>query len=1063
LILFFQKIDEWIVPKYDSYCLFWKNLSVNLPMSEELLKAVIQLFAIVARERITDEERNKVKEFLGQHLNREAVKYHLDLFDNYCDTNELRTGVELSQLDEETQRFVGDWAKIMDIAKKVNQALTVQQKMVMIVKIIELVFADFEISERQGNLIFYIGQALKIPQSDVKALKQFVTGQDIDELASKNVLVIDEGIDEKPYPGPRIIEKNLNGLVAVLHLPDVETYFIKYQGISGLYLNSIVLRTRKIEVLPAGSTLRGDKIETIYYSDIVGKFRIGQVQSTITFTADHLFYHFKSGRAALQNINLAEREGKLIGIMGASGSGKSTLLSVLNGTERPSSGQVLVNGIDIHAQPEKVRGIIGYVPQDDLLLEELSVYENLYYAAKLCFGNYSNAAIEEIVWRVINQLGLLEIKDLTVGSPLDKTISGGQRKRVNIGLELLREPAILFVDEPTSGLSSRDSENIMDLLKELSLRGKMIYVVIHQPSSDIFKLFDSLLILDVGGFQIYYGNPVEAVLYFRDLVNATNRDRGTCPECGNINPEQIFSIIETKVVNEYGRLTNTRKVSPGQWYQYFKQKSKLPKVAHTTETLPVVQKIPNWFKQLKVFVMRDVLSKLSNKQYFYINLLEAPILALFISFMVKYYDVLKGNEAKYSFFDNHNIPVYFFMSVVVALFFGLTMSAEEIFRDRKILKREKFLHLSRSSYLISKVMIMFFISAIQTFLFVVIGNLVLEIPFTELRYWFVLFACSCFANMLGLNISASFNSAVTIYILIPLLVIPQLLLSGVVINFDKFNPTVGKPVGVPIIGEVMASRWAFEALMVTQFKDNRFEKQFYEFDKEIALSEYKRIYLIPALESKLSFCLNNRNQWRNANNKQMVTAFTLLREEIKNELRWVGDDKFTNVDKIDVGKFDSTVYRSSIDFLSTLRQYYSIKNDRAQAKREKLMESLTSSPEKMQAFESLKMQYENQTVMAATKNTAAPVRIVEFDGQLVQKIYPIYADEHKPRHYFDFSANLFQPTKYFAGRVFDTFYFNLTIIWLMTAFLFVTLYFDVLHRIVSGATSKVKQRKRARD
>jgi hypothetical protein len=130
----------------------------------------------------------------------------------------------------------------------------------------------------------------------------------------------------------------------------------------------------------------------------------------------------------------------------------------------------------------------------------------------------------------------------------------------------------------------------------------------------------------------------------------------------------------------------------------------------------VVQEIPNWYKQLRVFMTRDVLAKLANKQYLYINLFEAPVLAFFIAFMVKYHNVL-GGDTEYSFYDNHNIPVYFFMSVVVALFFGLTMSAEEIFRDRKILKREQFLHLSRSSYLISKVLVLFLISALQTIIF----------------------------------------------------------------------------------------------------------------------------------------------------------------------------------------------------------------------------------------------------------------------------------------------------------------------------------------------------------
>jgi ABC transport system ATP-binding/permease protein len=1015
-------------------------------MSEELLKAIIQLFAIVTRERVTDEERNNIKEFLALHLNRDAIKFYLNLFDEFIKNNQAPISDAPGALDEETQQFVDDWAKIMQITKKVNQALTTQQKLVLIIKIIELVYADNEISERQGNLIFYIGQALKVSRNEVKELRDFVTGQDIDELASKNVLIIDEGYDEKVHPGPRIVEKNMTGLIAILKLSD--SYFIKYLGISVIYLNSIPLKSRRVDVFPTGSTIRGDKIDSIYYSDIVGKFLVGEQRARITFSADHLFYHFKSGKAALQNINLAEEGGKLIGIMGASGSGKSTLLNVLNGAEEPSSGRVLVNGIDIHKYPQKVEGVIGYIPQDDLLMEDLTVFQNLYYAARLCYGQYPKEQIAEMVEKIILQLGLTEIRNLKVGSPMQKTISGGQRKRVNIGLELLREPTILFVDEPTSGLSSRDSENIMDLLKELSLRGKMIFVVIHQPSSEIFKMFDSLLILDVGGFQIYSGNPIDSVLYFRDIVNAANRTQGACPECGNINPEQVFNIIETKVVNEYGRITNTRKVSPGQWYQYFKQKIKIPKLEHATEVLNVTQKIPTQVKQFKVFVIRDVLSKLANKQYFYINLLEAPVLACFISFMVKYYNILDRENPDYTFANNDNIPVYFFMSVVVALFFGLTMSAEEIFRDRKILKREQFLHLSRYSYLSSKVTIMFSISAFQTLAFMVIGNLILEIPLTEFRYWFILFSSSCFANMLGLNISSAFNSAVTIYILIPLLIIPQLLLSGVVINFDKFNPKVGNPMGIPLAGEIMVSRWAFEAYMVTQFKDNPFEKQFYELDKTIAESDFKRHYHIPELESHLSACLNNRSNWRNRDNVQMINSITLLRNEIGYELQNLGYNNFQDYEKLSIGEFDSTVYQSTLKFLSTLKQVYILRFNKSMAAREQLVDSLTSTPELHARYERMRLRYQNKAVVTMVKNLATPNRIVEYDGKLIQKMYPIYIDDHKPKHFFDFSAILFQPAKHFAGWYFDTYYFNIAVIWCMTAFLFMTLYFDVLKKFM---------------
>ena len=214
--------------------------------------------------------------------------------------------------------------------------------------------------------------------------------------------------------------------------------------------------------------------------------------------------------------------------MGSSGSGKSTLLNILNGSQQPTFGRVMLNGRDIYNEDESSSGLIGHIAQDDVLISELTVEENLRFSAELSLGAMPNEDLIAHVHQTLRSLGLWEIRDLRVGSVMDKTISGGQRKRLNIALELIREPAVLFVDEPTSGLSSRDSEQIMDLLKELALRGKLIFVVIHQPSSDIFKLFDRLLLLDAGGYPVFQGNPLQSLAYFKQLSNQVQSNDLVC-------------------------------------------------------------------------------------------------------------------------------------------------------------------------------------------------------------------------------------------------------------------------------------------------------------------------------------------------------------------------------------------------------------------------------------------------------------------------------------------------------------------------------------------------------
>jgi ABC-type multidrug transport system ATPase subunit/uncharacterized tellurite resistance protein B-like protein len=1008
-------------------------------MSEPILNAIIKLFALVAKEDLVNkQERDQIAAFLNDHVGQRSVGAHLQKFDDY--------GKEISG---HTQQQEED--DIKGIALEINQEVTQKQKSVIMIELMSIVMADGTISPYEERISKAVGNALNVSAADQDLIKYYVLGQRQGEFEHEAILSIDSNASYAGK-GRHIYREELDGVIAILYLASTETFFFKYVGHTDVYLNSVPQKPGNINALATGSLIRWGTTDPVYYGDVLGVFKKIDQTTRTSFEAIGISYTFKNGRLGLRDVNINEESGNLIALMGASGAGKSTLLHVLNGSEKPSNGKVLINGIDIHREPKKIEGVIGFVPQDDLLIEDLTVYQNLYFAAKLCFSHLSEMAVHKLVIRTLEDLGLMETKELKVGSPLRKTISGGQRKRLNIGLELLREPAVLFCDEPTSGLSSRDSENIIDLLKELSLKGKLVFTVIHQPSSDIFKMFDKLVILDTGGFQIYYGNPVDAVSYFKQNINLINSQEGECTHCGNVNPEQIFNIIETKVINEFGNFTSERKFTPEQWNTVYLQKLKTMPVERSNETPHSTLSIPRWLKQTRLFSARDLLSKLSNQQYLVINLLEAPLLAFILAFIVRYYNSDDPFHNGYIFSKNLNMPAYLFMSVIVALFMGLTVSAEEIIRDRKILKREAFLHLSRSSYIISKIGILFMISAIQTALFVMIGNYILDIRGMFLTHWAILFTASCFANLLGLNISSAFNSAVTIYILIPVLLIPQLILSGVVVKFDKLNPVIGNEVTVPFVGDLMASRWAFEAAMVAQYKDNKFERQFYQMDKVMAESDFKKIYYIPALETKLSFVNLNFKKTEDGIRTEIGRSLDLIRNEITRELASVKKKDFTSLDRLTPATYDETVFHETTNFLDALKKFYVNRYNGADHEKEKVVARMTSSAEKEKEFESLRRSYQNEAITELVRNMAETNRIIEKDGRLIQKFYPIYKDPD-PEHMVDFDAQFYMPTKHFLNQNVDTLFFNIGVIWSMTIVLAIALYYEALKKIIDGLSN----------
>ena len=545
-----------------------------------------------------------------------------------------------------------------------------------------------------------------------------------------------------------------------------------------------------------------------------------------SFIVRGLRHLFNDNSIGLDDISFEMEHGDLVAIMGPSGCGKSTLLNVINGYQRPQSGDVVLDTFDLHRNYSFLKNFMGFVPQDDLLFDNLTVYENLYFNAKLRYPGKEDKVVASLVNKVLKDIGLTDKKDSRVGNPLDKTLSGGQRKRLNIGLELLADSEVLLLDEPTSGLSSKDSEKIIELLKSISLEGKIVYVIIHQPSSKIYKIFDKIIVLDKGGKLAFSGDNYDALKYFREHSRHHPGEEIECPLCKNVEPDLILETLEEPARDKDGTPLDARKRSPEFWKkeyeEYQKRYGNVVFPPQENQFIPPKPKmsLPELSAQFFTLLKRNFLNKLRDKSNLAITFLEAPVLALIIGLLLRY-----DPTGNYSLYDNKYLITFIFLAVIVSIFFALTNSIDEIIRDASILLREKMLDINSFEYYVSKFITLSVFSIVQNALFLGIGFMILELKELFLPYMLIITAVSVSGICIGLLISSipglTSKAAQNI---IPLILVPQIIFGGFIVEFEDMNKMlfVSKKSPIPEICQIMPSRWGFEALTVLQSEKNSF-------------------------------------------------------------------------------------------------------------------------------------------------------------------------------------------------------------------------------------------------
>jgi ABC-type multidrug transport system ATPase subunit len=585
-----------------------------------------------------------------------------------------------------------------------------------------------------------------------------------------------------------------------------------------------------------------------------------------------LVCRFKGGGVGVDGVSFSATRGEMICVMGASGCGKSSLLRALAGQFPPVRGDVLFNNLSLYENFDALKQYVTYIPQFDAFDEHLTIGENLEFAAAIRSPYLSRRERRRRIDGKLAELGLNERRDSVVGATQRKTLSGGERKRLNIGLDMIGSADVYLFDEPTSGLSSKDSEHVMEIIHAMA-HNKIVVVTIHQPSSKIFQMFDKALLLDRGGRMVFFGTPAEMLSYFAEAEHQQHfgTPLGGCPACGTTRPEFIFDVLETPLrdlsgdviyeENDRGQLVPVRRYSPDFWRDKYEAWRLMREVrqpsteAATAEAATAPAEARRSWRgvargesmQFRTLLARSFISKLRNRANLLATMVEAPLLAALIGSVLRY-----SESGKYDFASAFHIPTYLFLALVVAMFLGLTNSVDDILRDRPVLERERNLNVRLGWYVLAKVLTLSLFAVVQCVLFILIGNWILEV---RGMFWIFLAAMvltSISGIAIGLLISSLASEGKTAVNIIPVVLIPQIILGGALIKYEEMNqnldfvysinrwfsqnPESGEPrsnLQVPLICEFMPMRWSYEALVYAQAKLNPLTRRQEQIQREI--------------------------------------------------------------------------------------------------------------------------------------------------------------------------------------------------------------------------------------
>ncbi len=814
--------------------------------------------------------------------------------------------------------------------------------------------------------------------------------------------------------------EQLNRHILVMYIDHIRSYVIRCLETAGRLFDEDSEHQCSFRMLGPGKELTIKGVPVITFSGLKNRFIQREEKGEVTLVVDQIKYSEAKGLKEVNAFSTIENTGQLIGIVGREGVGKSTLLKLLAGKMKPDTGNIRVNGYDLWINKYFLKGIIGFVPEEDLLFEELTVFDNLALTARLFFSNLTKKEISDKVNGLLSKLDLLELKHKVTGPADSKHIQPGQRRLLNIALELLREPQILLVDNALSGLAMSDASKVIKVLHEYSFLGNLVITSISQADSNTFMLFDKIWILDEGGCAVYNGPVSGASNYLlKNLKISTQK-------IDEIDPTHLVDLVNYRLPDKLGQVWK-RVMEPADWHsQYLKEQLLKDQPRSTNVRMPArMVKIPNLEIQLLIFSIRNFKCKFSRFNDIIKSIAIGPLIALVLSVLFHY-----CGEGNYTLLNNLNLPFYQFVSVIAAVFIGLVASVDEIIREKNILEKEEYLEFSRFSYLNSKILYLFPVVAIQVFLFILVGNLILGITELFFVYWIVLFSAASFGILLGLALSAGMQNDNLLHKgIIPVVIAIQLLLGGGLVSYDRMN--LGNTRYTPWVADFMVTRWGYEALAVEQFKHNSYEKLFYEVDQRIDQASYYTFHMIPKLEESLQQCVGTSDE-DSAN-----LLISLLKNEMIRMSKVSDVFAFEYLNRLDEIAVNDDIARETSDYLTYLSMHFYEQHQlmiRQKAMRTDSMTAMLGSDK----VNRMKLKHHNLALEDVVTSSQSDQEYDVIGNEIVPLRGAIYKEPASNAG----RARLFTPMKLVNGQKTETLWFNLSMMWLLISICYVWVLFD---------------------